>query len=46
MAIKIYPVNEQFAAEVGDVDLSKPLSAQDQQAIKEAFWKYAVLVFP
>ena len=46
MAIKIYPVNEQFAAEVGDVDLSKPLSPQDQQAIKEAFWKYAVLVFP
>ena len=46
MAIKIYPVNEQFAAEIGDVDLSKPLSDEDQQAIKQAFWKYGVLVFP
>jgi len=46
MAIKIYPVNDQFAAEIGDVDLSKPLSDEDQQAIKHAFWKYGVLVFP
>ena len=46
MAIKLYPVTENFACEVGDVDLSKPLSTQDDAAIKAAFWKYAVLVFP
>lgn len=46
MAISIYPITENFAAEVGDVDLSQPLTAEDASAIKEAFWKYAVLVFP
>jgi alpha-ketoglutarate-dependent 2,4-dichlorophenoxyacetate dioxygenase len=35
-----------FAAEVGDVDLSQPLSPADVEAIKQAFWKYAVLIFP
>jgi alpha-ketoglutarate-dependent 2,4-dichlorophenoxyacetate dioxygenase len=46
MAIKLYPVTGDFACEVGDVDLSKPLSKEDEAAIKAAFWKYAVLVFP
>jgi alpha-ketoglutarate-dependent 2,4-dichlorophenoxyacetate dioxygenase len=46
MTISIYPVNSDFVAEIGDVDLSKPLSPKDRAAIKEAFWKYAVLVFP
>ncbi len=46
MAIKIYPVTESFAAEVGDVDLAQPLSKEDEAAIKAAFWQYAVLVFP
>lgn len=46
MALCIYPVTSDFAAEIGDVDLSKPLSTPDLGAIKEAFWKYAVLVFP
>ncbi len=46
MAITIYPFTEDFAAEIGDVDLSKPLSVEDREAIKQAFWKYAVLVFP
>ena len=44
--IKLYPVTDNFACEVGDVDLSKPLTAEDDAAIKAAFWKYAVLVFP
>jgi alpha-ketoglutarate-dependent 2,4-dichlorophenoxyacetate dioxygenase len=44
--IRVFPVTENFAAEVGDVDLSRPLSAEDEAAIKAAFWKYAVLVFP
>jgi alpha-ketoglutarate-dependent 2,4-dichlorophenoxyacetate dioxygenase len=46
MAICIFPVTPNFAAEIGDVDLSQPLSPDDQEAIKNAFWKYGVLVFP
>jgi alpha-ketoglutarate-dependent 2,4-dichlorophenoxyacetate dioxygenase len=46
MAISIFPVTPDFVAEIGDVDLSRPLSPDDQGAIKAAFWKYAVLVFP
>lgn len=46
MAISVFPVTDSFAAEVGDVDLSKPLSAEDEEAVKQAFWKYGVLVFP
>ncbi len=46
MSISIYPVTPDFAAEIGDVDLTQPLSTEDCAAIKAAFWKYAVLVFP
>ena len=46
MTISIYPVNPDFAAEIGDVDLSHPLSAEDRAAILAAFYKFAVLVFP
>ena len=46
MTIKLFPVTETFACEVGDVDLAQPLSPEDEAAIKAAFWKYAVLVFP
>lgn len=46
MAITVQPVTPGFAAEVGDVDLSKPLDAADEAAIKQAFWDYAVLIFP
>jgi alpha-ketoglutarate-dependent 2,4-dichlorophenoxyacetate dioxygenase len=46
MALEIRPVTETFAAEVGDIDLSKKLSAEDEAAVKQAFWKYSVLVFP
>ena len=46
MAISIFPVTPGFAAEIGDVDLREPLAPADQEAIKAAFWKYAVLVFP
>jgi alpha-ketoglutarate-dependent 2,4-dichlorophenoxyacetate dioxygenase len=33
-------------AEIGDADLSAPLAPQHLAAIKEAFWSYAVLIFP
>ncbi len=46
MSITVCPVTPDFAAEVGDVDLSQPLAAADLDAIQTAFWKYAVLVFP
>jgi len=46
MAVTIYPVTPSFAAEIGDVDLSAPLAPADLAAIKQAFAKYAVLIFP
>ena len=46
MAITVCPVTPSFAAEIGDVDLSGPIAPADVQAIKAAFAKYAVLIFP
>ncbi|MBO0712662.1 MAG: TauD/TfdA family dioxygenase [Acetobacteraceae bacterium] len=45
MAITVCPVTPSFAAEIGDVDLSKPLTPADLGAIKQAFVTYAVLIF-
>jgi alpha-ketoglutarate-dependent 2,4-dichlorophenoxyacetate dioxygenase len=39
MALSIYPIASNFVAEIGDVDLSRPLSLEDREAIKQAFWK-------
>jgi len=44
--LSVYPVTPDFAAEIGDVDLARPLGAADRAAIERAFWRYAVLVFP
>jgi alpha-ketoglutarate-dependent 2,4-dichlorophenoxyacetate dioxygenase len=46
MAITVCPVTQGFAAEIGDVDLAKPIAADDLAAIKDAFAAYAVLIFP
>ena len=46
MSITVVPVTENFAAEIGDVDLSRKLDPADVGAIKQAFAKYAVLIFP
>jgi alpha-ketoglutarate-dependent 2,4-dichlorophenoxyacetate dioxygenase len=46
MTITVCAVTPGFAAEVGDVDLSRPIDDADFAAIKDAFWKYAVLIFP
>ena len=46
MAISIYPVTAAFAAEIGDIDLARPLDAADLTEVKAAFAKYAVLIFP
>ena len=44
--ITVQPITAEFAAEVGDVDLARPLSPDDLAAIRAAFTRYAVLVFP
>jgi alpha-ketoglutarate-dependent 2,4-dichlorophenoxyacetate dioxygenase len=46
MGITICPVTPTFAAEIGDVDLSKPLAPSEISEVKDAFTKYAVLIFP
>jgi alpha-ketoglutarate-dependent 2,4-dichlorophenoxyacetate dioxygenase len=46
VAITVQPITPDFAAEVGDVSLGRPLSPQDLAAIRAAFTSYAVLVFP
>ncbi len=46
MSLRIFPVTPHFAAEVGEIDLARPLGAADAEAIKAAFSKSAVLVFP
>ena len=43
--ITIAPITPSFVAEIGDVNLAS-VSDDDMDAIKQAFWKYAVLVFP
>jgi alpha-ketoglutarate-dependent 2,4-dichlorophenoxyacetate dioxygenase len=46
MATSVCPVTPGFVAEVGDVDLSQPDAVSDLLAIREAFARYAVLIFP
>src|SRR6202011_3171527 len=46
MTITVVPVTPTFAAEVGDIELSKKIDTVDLAAINEAFIKYAVLIFP
>lgn len=46
MAITISPMTSGFVAEIGDVDLSQSLTPSEVDAIKQAFWDYAVLIFP
>ena len=46
MAITVAPITDNLGAEIGDIDLARPLSAEDAEAVKQAFWKYSVLIFP
>jgi alpha-ketoglutarate-dependent 2,4-dichlorophenoxyacetate dioxygenase len=46
LPITIVPVTPSFAAEIGDIDLSRPIDPADLAAIKDAFTTYAVLIFP
>ena len=42
----VYPVTGNFAAEIGDIDLSIPLTGEDRAEIEAAFNCFSVLVFP
>ncbi|HYL17137.1 MAG TPA: TauD/TfdA family dioxygenase [Burkholderiales bacterium] len=42
----VYPVTDTFAAEIGNIDLSKPLSVEERAEVEAAFNRYSVLVFP
>ncbi len=46
MTLSIFPVTPDFAAEIGDLDLREPIVADTLQAVRDAFTKYAVLIFP
>ena len=46
MVASVWPVTDRFVAEIGDVDLSRPLSGADFRIVEDAFERYAVLVFP
>jgi TfdA family taurine catabolism dioxygenase TauD/antirestriction factor ArdC-like protein len=46
MSISIFPITTSFAAEIGDIDLRRPLANEDLTAVRKAFAVYAVLVFP
>ena len=42
----MFPCTTDFAAEIGDVDWRHPLASDDLQGVRDAFAKYAVLIFP
>ena len=42
----VWPITDAFAAEIGDVDLSRPLAPDDWAMIQDAYNTHSVLVFP
>lgn len=46
MGAQVWPVTDDFVAEIGDVDLSLPMSASDWTTIETAYHQFSVLVFP
>jgi alpha-ketoglutarate-dependent 2,4-dichlorophenoxyacetate dioxygenase len=46
MSISIYTVTPSFVAELGDIDVSRPLAEEDLKVVRDAFASYAVLIFP
>lgn len=44
--MKIIPSGESLGARIEGMDLSKPLSAEDREAVKQALGKYGVVSFP
>ncbi|MBI36603.1 MAG: 2,4-dichlorophenoxyacetate dioxygenase [Alphaproteobacteria bacterium] len=46
MSFSLHPITPDFAAEIGDIDLRKPLSEVEFKSLENAFNTYSVLVFP
>ena len=46
MAVQFEAVNPEFVARATNIDLRKPISAEDKEAIVKACDRYGVLVFP
>ena len=46
MSVTINAITPGFAAEVYDVDLTQAVPDNEFESIRQAFWTYAVLVFP
>ncbi len=46
MPVTVCPVTPDFVAEIGDIDLTQPLPQEAFDELKQAFERYAVLVFP
>ena len=42
----VWPITETFVAEIGDLDLSQPLSEADWRVVEEAFESYSILIIP
>ena len=45
MTFSVHPVTDGFAAEIGDIDLRRPLRSDEAAALEAEFDKYAVLIF-
>src|SRR5262245_9588419 len=45
MSITVKPVTPQFVAEIAGIDLAKPLTPADRDAIEDAINRYAIVVF-
>jgi len=45
MTFSVHPVTDSFAAEIGDIDLRRPLRPHEAAALEAEFDKYAVLIF-
>jgi alpha-ketoglutarate-dependent 2,4-dichlorophenoxyacetate dioxygenase len=46
MSITVIAHSQTFVAEIGDIDLSRPLAPEDLAQVRDAFKTYAVVVFP
>ncbi|MBM3559681.1 MAG: TauD/TfdA family dioxygenase, partial [Alphaproteobacteria bacterium] len=45
MTFSVHPITDSFAAEIGDLDLRRPLDPETTAALEAAFDRYSVLVF-
>lgn len=46
MELDIRPLSKSLAAEIGNIDLAKPISEETFAALRHAWYQYLVLIFP